>query len=169
MQCAYSYSSSFLEESDRENAENAQCRISLFKLHFNYYFLRFHELWVNYRTVVRREGLRGFSPHQEFGDLEKRTERELDIVSLSIFPDLKPPQQFCTIRSRRACGSENLVVTSVFGRHNLAPGWNRVKVASKTFLDLSQLPAAKKGFKKQASQQTFGPSYFVKASETLQN
>ena len=31
------------------------------------------------------------------------------------------------------------------------------------FMNLNQLSAAKRGFKKQASQQSFGPSYFVRA------
>ena len=32
-----------------------------------------------------------------------------------------------------------------------------------SFLNFNQLPAAKKGFKKQASLQELGPSYFVRA------
>ena len=36
------------------------------------------------------------------------------------------------------------------------------------FLNFNQLPAAKKGLKKQASLQTFGPSYFVRALGSLQ-
>ena len=35
--------------------------------------------------------------------------------------------------------------------------------STKATENFNQLPAAKKGFKKRASQQTFGPSYFVRA------
>ena len=38
------------------------------------------------------------------------------------------------IPNRRACGFQNLVWTTVYGGHNLpTPGWNRVKVAAKTW------------------------------------
>ena len=36
----------------------------------------------------------------------------------------------------------------------------------KPFLNFNQLPAAKKGYKNGASQQTFGPSYFERGLET---
>ena len=54
MQCAYSYSS-FLEESDRENAENTQRSQKLLKSHFNYYILRCHNLPCGPAMLFRRK------------------------------------------------------------------------------------------------------------------